>query len=795
MTTGSQQLAADYTQLKALLELQPRITVVRVEGDPPDHYELAYQVRGYVREETGEVGIGATHQVRLDLPFGYPHSAPIATPLTPIFHPEVDPTAFRIAERWQQNPSLADLVLLIGEMICGRVYQLDDPCNREAADWYAAHQDQLPLDALTPADIEPPLARLETLEEDTFSSLGLESDDFLDQEKEVSEQDLQQIRDLIGAHKIFTANRLLTELPAGAAIPDREEMQQQIGQVLRKTDQFFKLAEQLEGAAKYTEALEVVDDLLAVAVDAPGAEALRARIQQSQLAADSLAEPDADDEATVRPGRRPVGGPSTKPASPMGARRLRLPRLPVPSRRVILTMLTAAACAGTGLLGWNDQQAIELAQAKLRQGRQLIGAGQFDSAQAALEAARSPLATLSVLRFRKSGLDREIAALLDSPELKEGLQGKVLYEGQYIPVDAATALQEVQTLTGRARTLVDANKPGEALALYQQALQLATGHNLAGHKAAIEESMHTLELRRTLSAAEQAEQGKNWAQAAESYRKALQLSGELSDRSTASDITDRLTAAVFRQELDLSKKNFDQAQWQDTITSLERARGLIAANPAAVSDTERGEVRQLLVNARLYRMLAAARAAYQQQDWELAIKEYEQALTLLAEESASGDKTLTESVAKVEKTLLLVRIAQVQEQVTRAEGRGDLSAAVAHRREIQTIIRRSDHARTPSIRTLAQQVQTRIAADLEQLEVDRLTAWLENNFETLFRARYPTFEGSELLSPKAVFLKKIGKDRVFALSCVERSQGSSSKLELLYRYDAKTGQWSGYKEE
>ena len=176
----------------------------------------------------------------------------------------------------------------------------------------------------------------------------------------------------------------------------------------------------------------------------------------------------------------------------------------------------------------------------------------------------------------------------------------------------------------------------------------------------------------------------------------------------------------------------------------------------------------------------------------MAIKEYEQALALLAEESASGDKTLTESVAKVEKTLLLVRIAQVQEQVTRAEGRGDLSAAVAHRREIQTIIRRSGHARTPSIRTLAQQVQTRIAADLEQLEVDRLTAWLENNFETLFRARYPTFEGSELLSPKAVFLKKIGKDRVFALSCVERSQGSSSKLELLYRYDAKTGQWSGY---
>lgn len=283
--------------------------------------------------------------------------------------------------------------------------------------------------------------------------------------------------------------------------------------------------------------------------------------------------------------------------------------------------------------------------------------------------------------------------------------------------------------------------------------------------------------------------------AAESYRKALRLSGELTDRSTASDITHRLTAAVFRQELDRSKKTFDQAQWQDTIASLERARELIAANPAAVSATEREEVRQLLVNARLYRMLAAARAAYLQRDWELAIREYQQALALLAEETASGGESLAGSVTKVEKTLLLVRLARVQDQVERAESRGDLNSAVTHRREILTMIRRSGYAQDKAVKAVADKVSAQIGVNLEQQEVNRQTDWLETNFETLFRTNYPTFAGSELVQPRAVLLKKIGRDRVYTLSCVERSQGSSSKLELLYRFNAETGQWSIYKEE
>ena len=152
-------------------------------------------------------------------------------------------------------------------------------------------------------------------------------------------------------------------------------------------------------------------------------------------------------------------------------------------------------------------------------------------------------------------------------------------------------------------------------------------------------------------------------------------------------------------------------------------------------------------------------------------------------------------MTKVEKTLLLVRLARVQDQVERAESRGDLNSAVTHRREILTMIRRSGYAQDKAVKAVADKVSAQIGVNLEQQEVNRQTDWLETNFETLFRTNYPTFAGSELVQPRAVLLKKIGRGRVYTLSCVERSQGSSSKLELLYRFNAETGQWSIYKEE
>ncbi len=795
MAMGSQQLAEDYTQLKELLELYPNITLLQADGEPPDNYEVEYSLRGFVRNGDNEVSIGSNHRVRISLPFGYPHFAPIAKPLTSIFHPDFDPAAIRIADQWQKNPSLPELVLHIGEMISGNVYQVDDPFNQEAAEWYKSHTDQLPLDSLNLADIQETDTQHDSLVDDTFASLCLENNDFLAPEKAFDPAEIDYIRQLVSQNQFFTANKLLVDLPENVPFPDREEIQQSIGKVLRKTDKLFKLAEQLEDMAKFDEALQVTDNLLAIASDAPGAAALRSRIQQSCQLAQTLPQSERPDPSADRQAPQPSAPPSPPPPPPS---KRALPSLRfssnMPFKPILIGVVTLGIGAGALTLYFKDQNALSQSQAHLLNGQVLLEKQQFDAALNSLESAEQALDDLTLLRFRNATYEKPIAALINSRQLQEGLKGRVLYEGEYIASAAAAALHELNILTEQGQTLAGQNKITEALALYRQALQLAEKHKLVKQQEPIREILQSLELQQTLSTAEQAEQGKNWDQAAEAYRKALSLSANIKNLGTASEITHRLTAASFRRDLDQSKKAFTQSQWQETIRILEQAQQNIINNPTAVTEKERLDLHKLLVNARLYLMLTTAREAYEVKQWDLAIREYQNALDLLHNDPESAKELVGESVDKIERTLLLVHIAQLQEKTLIAQSSNDSAEIIRHGHAMQRLIQGSKFANDPAIKNISQKVVANINTHQEALSQGEKIRWLEEHYEEIFRNNYPTFRGSKLSQPKAVFDKKVSNKSYFNLTCTERSQGSAAKLELSYAYDHDTGKWSVPKE-
>jgi len=786
MAMGSQQLADDYRHIQALLALYPPISILKTEGQPPEAYEIEYRLRGYVKEDGQEVAIGQVHRVGISLPFGYPHFAPIAKPLTPIFHPDFDPAAIRIASHWQQHPSLAELVLHIGQMICGCTYALEEPFNQEAAAWYQAHLDQLPLDALSIIDNGHPSTTPDLVDEDGFAALGLE-DQVVEQPGQRSDDaEIALVRSLVAEKKFFTANKLLTNMADEANFPDREEMQQTIGKVLRKTDQLFTLSEQLEEAGKLEEALEVTDSLLALAADAPGIETLRDRIQQSFFISQQLASKHKEDRGEKK-GAQP--GPKQPPAlASTLSRPTVLQRLPIKAILTVALLLFSATSVLS--LYFKDQNSLSHSQASVLKGQLLLEKKEFENALASLETAKSLLNELTVLRYRKERLAEEIDKLLTSPDLREGLQGRVRYHDQFIPAQTAVALDELTILTDQAQILVGQNKVDEALVLYRQALKYADSHDLGPQQGAITDAIHTLELQRTLVLAEKAELGKNWEEAAEAYRKALTHSGKLKTLGTANDITQRLTAATFRHEMDQSKKAFTQSQWQDTIKYLENAQQAMDANPSIATGKERQDLHKLLVNSRLYLMLSTAREAYQQKNWQVAIEQYQQALVLLAGAADSLEGSLGESIEKIEKTLIMVKIAQLQEKVLEAEGRTDTTAVIAHCKEILHLIRSSSHGTDPAIKTVAQKITEKIEKQQEATALNEKIAWLESHFEEIFRAHYPTFHNSKLSQPKAVFRKKVDNKSYFTLTCLERSQGSSTKLELNYLFDSGTGKWS-----
>ncbi len=797
MVTGSQQLTDDYDQLTSTLELYPSIIIVATEGNPPDNYEIEYNLKGYTKQSNGSVEIGSTHRIRISLPFGYPHFAPTVKPVTPLFHPDIDPAAIRIADRWQQNPSLSDLVLYIGEMISGNVFTEEDPFDKEAAEWYRENIRSLPLDSLNIADIVDVDDNLDSLVEDTFASLGLEDDEFLAPEKEIDESDIQHIRTLISQKNIFTAQKQLAEFPDHAVINDRETIEQKLANAFRKSDQLIKLAEELEGLGKFDEASEVVDNLFQIAADLPGSEDMRSRIQQALLMSKQMDSdlgittddfPAQEERIEVAPVPPP---PSTPDVRKKKATRPK-PQFNIPFKFILTVSVILAVCIASISLYFKDQNILSSSQANILKSQILIDKHQFDEAKESLDAAQTALESLTLLFFRKNGLEQEILSLINSKILQEGLKGKILYQGEYIDADKATALRELSVLTKQAQSLAEQGKVTDALTIYQQALRYAEKNDLESRQDAIAEAIQPLKLSLTLGLAEQAEQASNWKEAAETYRQALRLSGDLSDAETANDITTRLTAATFRHELDQSKKAFTQSQWNQTITFLENAKKLIDANPEIVSHRERQDLQRLLVNSQLYRMLSTGREAYTARNFDQAINEYRNALQLLDRESDNFEGRLDKSINQIQKTVMMVQIAKIQDHVLLAESTNATQKVLKYNKDIKSLIESSQFKDDQAVMTVLAKVEDRIKKIETDLALNEKIAWLEEHFDEIFRKNYATFKNSKLINPKVRLLKEVDHKSIFNITCIEHYQGSSTRLQLKYVFDANNGDWSLY---
>ena len=786
MVTDSDQHSIDYEQLQTTLELYPSIKISLVEGNPPDTYEIEYHLNGYVRNPDGSITTAKLHRIRITLPFGYPHFAPMVKPLTHIFHPDIDPAAIRIADQWQKNPTLSDLVLSIGEMICGNNYSSEDPFNQEAADWYEQHRNELPLDVLQIADIDDSDERFDTLDEDAFTSLGLDDDDLFDAESNVDESKVDLFHLQIGQKNIFAAAKILADIPQTAKVPDREQIEQTIADALKKSDKLFKKAEQLEDQGKLDEAAAVIDDLESMVGDYPGLDNLRSRILQSQSLADSFSLGE-DEEAAISTQEKSTPPPrekKQKAAISAGS--------PISFKAIFIGVVIGIILVAGGLLYMQDKKILTQGQTNRQKVHALIDNRQFDDAQAEAEAIVRDMDNLILLKSAGNSLSTKINSLLNSDDFQQGLLGNTKYEGTYVSFAEAEKLKNLAELTKKGEQFIKKGKIRTALTAYQQALHYARKNELTGKALELAQTINNLRLEETLATAKKAEREKEWENAAKTYSRALELSKAISDSKDAEEISKRLTAATFRHELDQSKQAFTGAQWRETITILEHARQLIQENPTAVTEQEKTELNQLFLNSKLYQLLTLAREAYERHDLTTSIDKYQETLHLLDSERNNFDPGIEGAYQKIQTTLLMLQIALEQRQAVQAKNAGKLAEVLRHDENILKIIRTSPFHTNENMRQLVGDIQKQMADTRRQRDRQRKINYLKANYQKIFKKHYPSFTGSKLERPKVVFKKKIGGKMLFTLTCTEKSQGSSSRLALQYLYNPATKRWSLY---
>lgn len=147
-TVRLRRLLADHQKLGDYVRRHPRLQLIQAQGDPPELYQIEFQVAG-LRQKNDEYVEVRSHLVEIALPRNYPRMPPQCRMLTPVFHPNIAPHAICIGDHWSPGEPLWSIVARIGELIAYQSYNTKSPLNGEAARWVIANVDRLPLDPVS----------------------------------------------------------------------------------------------------------------------------------------------------------------------------------------------------------------------------------------------------------------------------------------------------------------------------------------------------------------------------------------------------------------------------------------------------------------------------------------------------------------------------------------------------------------------------------------------------------------------------------------------------------------------
>ncbi|CAK8720225.1 Ubiquitin-conjugating enzyme [Candidatus Electrothrix gigas] len=782
MTSETDQLANDFEEVNTRLAEYPQIHLAETEGDPPATYEVEYRLNGLARQEDGSIGQNKRHRLRINLPFGYPHFPPTVKPLTPLFHPDIDPDAVRIALYWQKNPSLAALIIHIGEIICGQTFNLEEPFNQEAADWYSDNAADFPLDEVRQGEPED-----EDFEEAVDPGLSLE----IDSSEEGLDEKIEEIKHHIDRNEIVTADKLLAALSSSS--PQAKQLEKIVASTLAKRDALFQKLEVLENEDRFADAYNIFKKIQKIAVDTPALSDVGQRLQQSQAMLDAFSQPEptagieeppaADKEKKKKKAAKKA--PVKQKAKPARAKEAIRRSIELPIKKILAGILLLATVGGCTMLYSNSMEKllkIEQDWIEIKYKRTTT-TEHFKEKRIEAEKLLSRLKSIYVPGIGKKELKTEIENYLNSPEFKKGEAGDVEYKGIALPPLVIRLLEPLDKKINRADAIAQKGAFTKALTLYQQifvAAKNAKPDALAPHSAianaeldkrikAVQEKMLDIK-----EQADQEEQRAKYKQVEEQYQQAKNFFQELKNRDVHP--TDPQDGTDIRN------------QWRECISRLEHVEDLLNKTPAINSRERQHEVQSLLAYAHLYEELEIARQAYQQGNFSLAIKEYEKALGLLKQNRSLLDAIYKDATVKVGQTILVLNVSLELREAVEAENNNNLRQSLRHYKNILRILRTSAVGIDDSLKQLRQYIRSKVDEQSLQAAKSSNQEWWKKNYQRIFKKEFPSTRVSLLSKPRIYFIKVQNGRLLYTIRCSEKG----ITLELNYQYNMATGKWSPY---
>jgi ubiquitin-protein ligase len=827
MSAASKHLAEIYRQLMEYFSFHTVIVVTPIKGNPPDQYEITYNLKGLCKPGSGDIIEHDSHSIELTIPFGFPHFPPSCKPKSNTFHPDFDPAAICLGDFWNQDCQLQALIIRIGQMINGEIYSTTNAFNEEASAWYNSHPDTFPLTSIEwgtgKIDRDDP-GKSDTSHLDTLHASDFSMDfDFLALNDAKNDEDLSLDSSAPAAkpavtfdfhllhllekqRKFFEIREILKATDNGSG-----EMQQlaiKVEENIRKATDLHREAKKLEKLGKRSEALAACDQLALITADYPEIETLLNRLRQTPAplnvdytaASSSVVEPSplfdemiADDRAFAKPDKI---NPSvkTKAAKHQETKHSLLSSWTIRkmSAYVIGGVVTASCICG--YYYWDVTNRIGSADDAFSRCLALVDNEQFEEAEQNCEEALATSRGVKLFhRKRIEQLRINIDQTLQSERVIQGLNGKFLVGDKYHPKKDAETIRTFLSLRKEVDELILQENWQQASDLFVKILGITrTEHPIPVDVVEEVKSKQALvKFRMVYASAEFSLQNGKWQEAITDIDKAESLLSTLpeSDRQQyVGSMRKMLAKSTFEKFREQGDAFFTETDWQKAIISYQLALSTIDIADALPKQSLEA-VRSNIKRAELYYLIDQGNKAFGSGSWDDAIGDYSRAETFLSNhQGLLTSDDADPSLKKLSRVILQTRIVRDRKLATHHLENNNMVAAAKVYRKLLESLKNSSFSSENEFRDTKNELAATIQSLDDQIYMADKAQHLKDEYLTIFSANYPNAITENLVNPIINFTRDSGDKMIFKMQCTESGERPLT-LILYYAFDKNSGKW------
>jgi ubiquitin-protein ligase len=837
MSVSPDQLSEIYRQLRAFIDSQQAVSVKPMKGDPPEQYEVTYNISGFSKPGKGEPYLTTGHKIEMTIPFGFPHFPPSCKPKSDIFHPDFDPAAICLGEFWHQHRQIPDLIVFIGRLINGESFSTINAFNEQAASWYQDHSDSFPIAKIHWADKQPdqpetyqaPKAQIDTLNDDDltpdFSFLSMPSDSHGQYEQtsrnisspvEVSTPgvDLAFLELLTSQKKFFKIRQTLGDTPVVTA--QLQDVISYAAEAIKKAEQLHKAAKKAEYDDDLQNALRLYEQVGATASDFPNLEADQKRVSQSIALFEELNQSATPNFSITGLDSSPEGHPpvpnqatnrgaKAKPQDSAPARNSFFPTQKVLNSKLTITLIAGSLCVilvcGCGYYLFLSRK-LDTAAATFLQCGTLIEKEQFDDAKQACTDALGDLGGLKLFRQQRlDELQTNINKTLQSEKIIQGLAGNVLVNGKYIPKGDAIILNNYTSMLKEGEQFFDQEKWSEAEERFRKLLAVSGKSTLLPANT-IEDIKSKLSFTRfslAFNSAKTLLANQKWQEAATELKKAkiqLETLPEKDRHKYSVELNTALAKLNFEEYRKQGDEFFSKADWLNALSSYKSVLPTVEEGNVAPPETLEA-LRENISRAELYATIDKGNKAFAAGSWDEAIQEYNKASAILTSSQSLikfSDPNVTRR--RIERIILQTTIVRDRQSAeSQQKDKKDFATARNIYRQIVANITKSGFTTEEEFSEIKKESLAAIQSLDEKIYQADKEQYLRDNFRKLFAENYPAAISENLNNPVITYVKESAGKMIFKMQCFETGAGRPLMLIMFYAYDKASNRWAFFSEQ